>query len=377
MIVLENEPSMVKPLIKVIGIGGAGGNAVNSMIEAGFDGIEFIAANTDAQALNNSKADQKIQLGTKSTKGLGTGANPQLGRRAAEEDIERILDKVGDAEIVFLTAGAGGGTGSGASPVIAQALKEKGILTIGIITKPFNFEGRRRELVAEECLASLQKNIDTLIVIPNQKLLELVDKNISMIDAFNMINNVLVQSVRSISEIITKTGHINVDFADLKTIMKDRGLALMGTGSASGENRAKEAAYKAINAPLLDSLNINGAQGVLLNITGGNNLTLHEINDIASIVYSESDSNAHIIIGSVVDPNIRDEIFVTVIATGFASKQAEKEDFSASNIVLTAKKTSLEDNEKLKNNKKVEKIDLDDLDVPTFLRQREQFNDNA
>ena len=211
MIVLENEPSMVKPLIKVIGIGGAGGNAVNSMIEAGFDGIEFIAANTDAQALNNSKADQKIQLGTKSTKGLGTGANPQLGRRAAEEDIERILDKVGDAEIVFLTAGAGGGTGSGASPVIAQALKEKGILTIGIITKPFNFEGRRRELVAEECLASLQKNIDTLIVIPNQKLLELVDKNISMIDAFNMINNVLVQSVRSISEIITNTGHINVD----------------------------------------------------------------------------------------------------------------------------------------------------------------------
>ena len=377
MIVLENEPSMVKPLIKVIGIGGAGGNAVNSMIEAGFDGIEFIAANTDAQALNNSKADQKIQLGTKSTKGLGTGANPQLGRRAAEEDIERILDKVGDAEIVFLTAGAGGGTGSGASPVIAQALKEKGILTIGIITKPFNFEGRRRELVAEECLASLQKNIDTLIVIPNQKLLELVDKNISMIDAFNMINNVLVQSVRSISEIITKTGHINVDFADLKTIMKDRGLALMGTGSASGENRAKEAAYKAINAPLLDSLNINGAQGVLLNITGGNNLTLHEINDIASIVYSESDSNAHIIIGSVVDPNLKDEIIVTVIATGFASKQAEKEELASSNIVLTAKKTSLEDNEKLKNNKKVEKIDLDDLDVPTFLRQREQFNDNA
>ena len=377
MIVLENEPSMVKPLIKVIGIGGAGGNAVNSMIEAGFDGIEFIAANTDAQALYNSKANQKIQLGTKSTKGLGTGANPQLGRRAAEEDIERILDKVGDAEIVFLTAGAGGGTGSGASPVIAQALKEKGILTIGIITKPFNFEGRRRELVAEECLASLQKNIDTLIVIPNQKLLELVDKNISMIDAFNMINNVLVQSVRSISEIITKTGHINVDFADLKTIMKDRGLALMGTGSASGENRAKEAAYKAINAPLLDSLNINGAQGVLLNITGGNNLTLHEINDIASIVYSESDSNAHIIIGSVVDPNIKDEIFVTVIATGFASKQAEKEELASSNIVLTAKKTSLEDNEKLKNNKKVEKIDLDDLDVPTFLRQREQFNDNA
>ena len=375
MIVLENEPSMVKPLIKVIGVGGAGGNAINSMIEAGFEGIEFIAANTDAQALHNSKADQKIQLGNKSTKGLGTGANPQLGRRAAEEDIERILDKVGDAEIVFLAAGAGGGTGSGASPVIAQALREKGILTIGIVTKPFTFEGRRRDAVAQECVAALQKNIDTLIVIPNQKLLELVDRNVSMIEAFSMINNVLVQSVRSISEIITKTGHINVDFADLKTIMKDRGLALMGTGIASGDNRAKEAANRAITAPLLDSLTIKGAQGVLLNITGGNNLTLHEINDAASIIYDEADPDAHIIIGSVVEPSLKDEIIVTVIATGFANDSQNYAKEVVDSPVMSAKKTSIEDGEKVKN-KKVEKIDLNDLDVPTFLRQREQVNEN-
>lgn len=371
MIVLENEPIMVKPLIKVIGVGGAGGNAINSMIEAGFQGIEFIAANTDAQALHNSKADHKVQLGHKSTKGLGAGANPQLGRRAAEEDIDRILDKIGDAEIVFLTAGAGGGTGSGASPVIAQALREKGILTVGIVTKPFTFEGKRREAVAYECLNNLQKNIDTLIVIPNQKLLELVDKNVSMIEAFSMINNVLVQSVRSISEIITKTGHINVDFADLKTIMKERGLALMGTGIASGPDRAIEAANKAINAPLLDSASIKGAQGVLLNITGGINLTLHEINDAASIIYNEADQDAHIIIGSVVDENLLDEIIVTVIATGFHQKKS-KED-SDSPVMFKAKKTSFDDLEK--STKKTEKVDLNDLDVPTFLRQKEKFSD--
>ena len=371
MIVLENEPIMVKPLIKVIGVGGAGGNAINSMIEAGFEGIEFIAANTDAQALQNSKAQYKVQLGNKSTKGLGAGANPQLGRRAAEEDIDRILDKIGDAEIVFLTAGAGGGTGSGASPVIAQALKEKGILTIGIVTKPFTFEGKRREAVAYECLNNLQKNIDTLIVIPNQKLLEIVDKNVSMIEAFSMINDVLVQSVRSISEIITKTGHINVDFADLKTIMKDRGLALMGTGRANGPERAIIAANNAINAPLLDSASIKGAQSVLLNITGGVNLTLHEINDAASIIYSEADPDAHIILGSVVDPNLVDEIIVTVIATGFNTKKSKEDNDTP--LMFKAKKTSFDE---LENSiKKNDKVDLTDLDVPTFLRQKEKFND--
>jgi cell division protein FtsZ len=371
MIVLENEPIMVKPLIKVIGVGGAGGNAVNSMIEAGFEGIEFIAANTDAQALQNSRAQHKVQLGNKSTKGLGAGANPQLGRRAAEEDIDRILDKICDTEIVFLIAGAGGGTGSGASPVIAQALKEKGILTIGIVTKPFTFEGRRREAVAYECLNNLQKNIDTLIVIPNQKLLEIVDKNVSMIEAFSMINDVLVQSVRSISEIITKTGHINLDFADLKTIMKDRGLALMGTGRATGPERAIIAANNAINAPLLDSASIKGAQSVLLNITGGLNITLHEINDAASIIYSEADPDAHIILGSVVDPNLTDEIIVTVIATGFNSKKS-KEDLDTP-LMFKAKKTSFDELEKA--TKKPDKVDLTDLDVPTFLRQKEKFND--
>lgn len=375
MIVLENEPNMIKPVIKVIGVGGAGGNAINSMIESGFDDIEFIAANTDAQALHNSKADQKIQLGNKSTKGLGTGADPQLGRRAAEEDIERIIDKVSDAEIVFLTLGAGGGTGSGASPVIAQALREKGILTIGIVTKPFTFEGKRRETVAEQCINNLQKTIDTLIVIPNQKLLDVVDRNVSMIEAFSMINNVLVQSVKSISEIITKTGHINVDFADLKTIMKDRGLALMGTGIASGENRARDAAQRAISAPLLDSLNINGAQGVLMNITGGVNLTLHEINDAASIIYDEASSDAHIIIGSVVDQALKDEIIVTVIATGFGVENVAVKSYSTTNIIKTAQKTSMEEEVEVEDKPKP-KIDINDLDVPTFLRQREKANEN-
>ena len=238
----EKNETMPRVKIKVLGVGGAGGNTVNSMIDAQFEGIDFIVANTDAQALNLSKAPHKIQLGVKSTKGLGTGGNPELGKRAAEEDIEKVMEILADADIVFLTGGMGGGTGSGGLPVIAQALKEKGILTISVVTKPFIFEGKRRTQVAEASLEMLKKEVDTLLIMPNQKLLEVVDKNVSMIDAFALINDVLNRSVKGIADIIAKPGHINVDFADVRAIMKDMGLAVMGTGKASGEDRAQLAA---------------------------------------------------------------------------------------------------------------------------------------
>ncbi len=303
--------------IKVLGIGGAGGNTVNSMIAADFKNIEFIAANTDAQALQLSRAAHKIQLGVKSTKGLGAGANPEIGRRATEEDLDKVLEAIGDADIVFLTAGMGGGTGSGGLPVIAQALHDKGILSIAVITKPFLFEGKRRAQIAENATVEIRKLVDTLLVIPNQKLLELADAGLSMLDAFAMINHVLGQSVRSISDIVTKPGHMNVDFADIRSIMKDMGLAVMGTGCASGPERAQEAALKAIDSPLLENMNIKGAKGVLINISGGPNLGLQEINQAASLIYEEADEDANIILGSVIDESLGDDIVITVIATGF------------------------------------------------------------
>jgi len=241
MIELELEKSQLGAVIKVIGVGGAGGNTINSMIDAGYEGIEFIVANTDAQALATSKAATKIQLGMKSTKGLGSGANPELGRRAAEEDLDKVLESVGEADIVFLSGGMGGGTGSGALPVIAKALKSNGILTVAVVTKPFTFEGKRRARIAESAIDALRKEVDTLIVIPNQKLLEVVDQEVSMIDAFSRINDVLNQAVKGISDIITKPGHINVDFADMREIMHGMGMAVLGTGSATGEDRARHA----------------------------------------------------------------------------------------------------------------------------------------
>jgi cell division protein FtsZ len=314
----EHEQSIAT--IKVIGVGGAGSNTINSMIESGYEAIEFIIANTDAQALRASKASKKIQLGIKSTKGLGSGANPELGRRAAEEDLDKVIDAVGEADIVFLAGGMGGGTGSGALPVIARALKSKGILTVAVVTKPFSFEGKRRARVAEQALEILKKEVDTLIVIPNQKLLNVVDEQVSMIDAFAMINEVLNQSVRGISDIITKSGHINVDFADLREIMRGMGLAVMGTGSASGADRARIAAQQAISSPLLENMSITGAKGVLLNISGGRSLGLHEISQAASIIYEQADEDANIILGSVINEELGDKIVVTIIATGFAQK---------------------------------------------------------
>jgi len=303
--------------IKVVGVGGAGGNTINSMIDAEFSDISFIAANTDSQALDLSKANEKIQLGIKSTKGLGTGANPELGKRAAEEDLDKIVEQIKDADIVFLTGGMGGGTGSGALPVIAKALKELGILSIAVVTKPFLFEGKRRSTVAQNAIDEIKEIVDTLIVIPNQKLLDVADTKVSMIEAFLMINSVLVQSVKGVADIITKPGHINVDFADVRTIMKDMGRAVMGTGKAAGENRAITAAKEAISSPLLENMSIEGARGVLLNISGGPSLGLHEISQAASVIYDQADENANIILGSVIDDSLQEEVSVTVIATGF------------------------------------------------------------
>jgi cell division protein FtsZ len=310
--------------IKVIGVGGAGGNAVNSMIDKGnIEAVSFIVANTDAQALSKSSAPIKIQLGAKITKGLGAGSNPDIGRRSAEEEIETIISDIQDTDILFLTAGFGGGTGSGALPFIAKTAKDLGILTVAIVTKPFIFEGKRRLTIAKDAIEHLKDSVDTLIVIPNQRLLEISDAKISMLDAFALSNNILQQAIRGISEIITKSGHINVDFADVRSIMKDMGLALMGTGIAKGENRAQEAAFQAINSPLLENMSINGAKGILLNITGNSSLGLHEINEAASLIYDLVSEDANIILGSVINEDVGDDFVVTVIATGFSGEGKE------------------------------------------------------
>lgn len=319
--------------IKVIGVGGAGGNTVNSIIEAGCDGIECVVVNTDAQALENSKSAVKIRLGARSAKGMGAGANPEAGKRAAEETLHDIMEHVEDADIVFLAAGLGGGTGSGALPVIAKALKERGILTIAVVTKPFDFEGKKRAAIADEAAKILKQYVDTLIIMPNQNLLNVVDASTSMIDAFNLINAVLGQSVKSISEIITKPGHINVDFADVRTIMKDRGLAIMGTARASGEDRALEATLAAISSPLLENMNMRGSRSVLLNITGSKNLSLHEISQAASVIYDQADPDAQIILGSVIDNSLGDDVQVTIIATGF--EDAQRAQAQAEQIKIT------------------------------------------
>lgn len=370
---MEDTQNIPIAKIKVIGVGGAGGNTVNSMIGTGHkDSIEFIAANTDSQALIHSKAKHKIQLGIKSTKGLGTGAHPEIGRRAAEEDLDKIMEVVGDADIVFLTAGMGGGTGSGATSVIAKALRERGILTVAVVTKPFTFEGKRREKIALECIEVLKKEVDTLITIPNQKLLEFVGDDISMINAFAMINDVLNQSVKGISDIITKPGYINVDFADLRTVMKDMGLAILGTGKASGHDRAKEAALRAISSPLLENMSIKGAQSVLLNITGGTNLALSEISQAASIVYEQADPNAQIIIGSVIDPQIEDEMVVTVVATGFELQnniEAPKQELKVKATTKLDIDQKINVETQLKSQEIENLSDKDDFDVPTFLRK--------
>jgi len=384
---IDDQNSLAMATIKVIGVGGAGGNTVNSMIKSNVGNIEFIVANTDAQALKLSQAQHKIQLGVKLTKGLGAGANPEIGRRAAEEDLEKILEAVGNADIVFLAAGMGGGTGSGATSVIAKTLRENGILTVAVVTKPFQFEGKRREKIALETIEELRKNVDTLIVIPNQKLLEVTKNTVSMIDAFAMINEVLTNSVKGIADIITRPGHINVDFADLKVIMKDKGLAVMGTGKAVGEHRAMEAALHAISSPLLENMSIKGAKSVLINITGGQNVGLHEINEAASVIYEQADQDANIILGAVIDESLEKELIITIVATGFDHQESAQEVHVKGTVVdqqEVAHKTPLVENVQpqqpvvAKEAPKPQLVaQLNDLDVPTFMRKQQALQDSA
>lgn len=303
--------------IKVIGVGGGGTNALSTMMSLGLNGVEFIAANTDAQALEANAAPTHIQLGTELTKGLGAGANPEIGKKAAIEDSAKIAETLYGADMVFVTAGMGGGTGTGGAPVIANIAKEAGALTVGVVTKPFNFEGKKRKKHADKGILELKEAVDTLICIPNQRLLYVANETTTMLDCFRKADEVLYQAVKGISDLINIRGLINLDFADVRTVMSNKGLALMGTGSASGENRAIEAARKAISSPLLEDVSINGATGIIINITGGSDLTLFEVNEASSLITEEAHEDAEIIFGSVIDENLKDEVRVTVIATGF------------------------------------------------------------
>ncbi len=309
--------------IKVVGVGGAGNNALNRMIAAAISGVEFIALNTDAQQLKRNNASVKIQVGTKLTKGLGAGANPEVGRKAAEEDREKIREALAGADMVFITCGMGGGTGTGGAPVVAKIAKENGALTVGIVTKPFRFEGYRRKIHSDAGIKELSETVDTLLTIPNEKLLSIVERTTPMVEAFNMADDVLRQAIQGISDVITIPGLVNVDFADVRTIMAEMGGALMGTGIASGENKATKAAEMAVTSPLLENVNIEGARGVLINITGGPDLSLFEVNEATSVIYEKADKEANIIFGAVIDENMKNEIRITVIATGFTPKASE------------------------------------------------------
>ena len=314
-----------KANLKVIGVGGAGGNAVNRMITSGMQGVDFIAINTDAQDLENNPAEHKIQIGKNLTKGLGAGANSNIGKNAIEADSEVIYNLLEGSDMAFITSGMGGGTGTGAAPVVAQISRELGILTVGIVSLPFKFEGPKRYNRALEGIAEMKKSCDTLIAIPNQKLLSVVDKSTTLPEAFQMADGILHQAAKGISDLINVHGMINLDFADIETIMKNMGEAIMGTGTAAGEERAALASQQAISSPLLDNASIAGAQGVLVNITGGENITLHEIDEATSIILEEAGESANIIVGAVIDPNMKDEIQVTVISTGFNTVNMETE----------------------------------------------------
>ncbi len=352
--------------IKVIGVGGAGNSAVNRMVEAGIKGVEFIAVNTDKQALQKAKAPIKIQIGEKITRGLGAGANPDIGAQAAEESRSEIAEALRGADMVFVTAGMGGGTGTGAAAIAAGIAKEMGILTIAVVTKPFTFEGKKRLAQAERGVESLKGNVDSLVVIPNDKLLQIIDRKTSIIEAFKMADDVLRQGVQGISDLIAIEGLVNLDFADVKTIMLNRGMAHMGIGRASGENRAEDAAKQAIQSPLLET-SIEGARGVIINITGGSDLGLQEINTAAELIQRSVDPEANIIWGSVIDESLGDEIMITVIATGFEEEQPLTS-IGVENLVSKAwdKKINSIPSSSEGNNPS------NDLDIPSFLRNKKK-----
>lgn len=341
--------------IKVVGVGGGGSNAINRMIEAGLGGVDFLVANTDVQALKQSRAAVKLQIGAKLTKGLGAGANPEVGRQAALEDTEKVIEALEGADMVFVTTGLGGGTGTGAAPIVASLAAELGALTVAVVTKPFAFEGKKRLLQADRGLADLKECVDTVITIPNERLLATLERGTSLFDAFRIADDILRQAVQGISDLIIVPGLINLDFADVKTVMHGMGMALMGTGAAKGENRAVEAAKKAISSRLLEESSIQGARGVLINITGGHDLLLHEVSEASSIIHDAADADANIIFGAVLDESMKGEVKITVIATGF-DKPKEMTSAAAATAGITSKVP----------------VPAPDLEIPAFLRRAQK-----
>lgn len=382
-------------IIKVVGVGGGGGNAVEHMVSENIDGVEFICANTDAQALKNSNAKVLVQLGEQLTKGLGAGANPNIGREAAEEDRARIKEILQGADMVFITAGMGGGTGTGAAPVFAEIAKELNILTVAVVTKPFSFEGKQRALAADEGISRLAEHVDSLITIPNNKLLSVLGKNISLLNAFKAANNVLLGAVKGISDLITRPGLINVDFADVRTVMSEMGMAMMGTGSAKGEQRARQAAEAAIASPLLEDVNFSGAKGILVNITAGLDMSIGEFEEVGDVVKEFISDDATVVVGTVIDPEMTEEMRVTVIVTGLGDarqRQGQQQAAGKARFVETRRGDGSLDYEQLERPAVIRKQaaasaaaastpsprqsdaipDVDYLDIPAFLRRQEE-----
>jgi cell division protein FtsZ len=375
-------------VIKVVGVGGGGGNAVNHMVAATIEGVDFICANTDAQALKSSQVKTILQLGAGITKGLGAGADPEVGRNSAMEDRDRIQEALEGADMVFITAGMGGGTGTGAAPVVAQVAKELGILTVAVVTKPFPFEGSKRRRIAEEGIAELAKNVDSLITIPNEKLLAVLGKDMSLLGAFSAANDVLLHATQGIAELITRPGLINVDFADVKTVMSEMGVAMMGTGAARGEHRAREAAEAAIRSPLLEDIDLAGAKGILVNITAGLSLTIGEFDEVGNTVRDFADDDATVVVGTVIDPTLDDELRVTVVATGLGERRVMLKRQGAHEAAAMHLVSSAGSNESAPNYndlgrpaiyrrggaaavaEAVVESDLDYLDIPAFLRRQ-------
>jgi len=372
-------------VIKVIGVGGGGGNAVEHMVLADIDGVDFICANTDAQALKKSSAHTTLQLGTNITKGLGAGANPEMGKQAALEDRERIAEVIEGADMVFITAGMGGGTGTGAAPVVAEIAKELGILTVAVVTRPFSFEGKKRNLIADSGILELTEYVDSLITIPNEKLMSVLGKNISLLDAFKAANNVLLGAVQGIAELITRPGLINVDFADVRTVMSEMGMAMMGSGESKGEGRAREAAEAAIASPLLEDINLAGARGILVNITAGLSMTIGEFEEVGNAVKEFSSDDATVVVGTVIEPEMSDELRVTVVATGLGQHASRHlplvaEDKPISLVTKTSagevdygkldRPTVIRNQMTSEQRAKQNDQDLDYLDVPAFLRRQ-------
>ncbi|MEC8332421.1 MAG: cell division protein FtsZ [Pseudomonadota bacterium] len=375
---IDNIPQSA--VIKVLGVGGGGGNAVHHMITNEVDGVDFICANTDSQALNNLKAKTILQMGASITKGLGAGANPEIGRQAALEDRDQIADLLSGADMVFVTAGMGGGTGTGAAPIVAEVARELGILTVAVVTRPFPFEGKKRSAIAEQGIEQLSANVDSLITIPNEKLLDVLGKEASLLDAFKAANDVLLGAVKGIADLIMHPGMINVDFADVKTVMSEMGMAMMGTGFATGEDRAREAAESAIRSPLLEDVNLQGARGILVNITAGETLSLGEFSEVGDTIEEFASDDATVVVGTVIDPELGDEMRVTVVATGLGGGQGKPKKI-VDNTQREQTDYSKLDRPAVLRNRPVDRgavvaqavgaeADIDYLDIPAFLRRQ-------